>query len=508
MVKDQQVRRLIELTVIQKSISTAAAMAGMCERTARKYLGIGKLPSECRMDHTWRTRVDPFEDVWDEIRSKLELFPGLQGVTLFGDLQKRYPGRFSDGQLRSLQRKIKRWRATQGPMREVFFAQEHHPGDLGASDFCHMSGLGVTISGQPFPHLLYHFVLTYSNWETGSICFSESFESLSEGLQKGLWILGGVPKRHRTDSVTAAVRKPDSPEEFTRAYQGLLRHYSLDGEKTNARRPNENGDVEQRHNRTRTAIDQALMLRGSRDFASRDEYEEFLRGMFGELNAGRQTRLKEELAVLHALPSSKLDSGSRVDVRVGPSSTIRVKHNTYSVPSRLIGERVQVRLYAEHLELWYAQKLLERIERLRGENRHKIDYRHIIDWLVRKPGAFANFKYRDDMFPTSRFRMAYDVLKESMPNRAEREYVRILHLAARHSETGVDDALRLLLGSEETLSADKVESICSSGMHVPPVTEVMIRMVDLSAYDELLEVSRGASAAADPTAAICCERVA
>jgi len=352
-----------------------------------------------------------------------------------------------------------------------------------------MSGLGVTISGQPFGHLLYHFVLTYSNWETGSICFSESFESLSEGLQKALWTLGGVPKRHRTDSLTAAVTKPESPEQFTKAYQGLLRHYGIEGEKTNAGRPNENGDVEQRHNRTRTAIDQALMLRTSRDFASRDEYEEFLRRLFCELNAGRQSRLKEELAVIRALPSSKLDSGTRVDVGVGPTSTIRVKHNTYSVPSRLIGEKVQVRLYAEHLELWYAQRLIERIDRLRGENRHRINYRHIIDWLVRKPGAFANFKYRDDMFPTSRFRMAYDLLKESMPARAEREYIKVLHLAAKQSESGVDDALRLLIGLEEVISAEKVESIVLSGMRVAPVTDVSIRMVDLSAYDELLEVA-------------------
>lgn len=489
MVKDQQVRRLIELTTSNKSVSTAATMAGMCEKTARRYLRVGKLPSECRVDHTWRTRVDPFEDVWDELKPKLELSPGLQGVTLFSDLKKRYPDRFSDGQLRTLQRKIKRWRATEGPSKEVFFAQEHHPGELGASDFCHMTQLGVTISGVPFCHLLYHFVLTYSNWESGSICFSESFESLSEGLQNALWTLGGVPKRHRTDSLTAAVTKPESPEQFTKAYQGLLRHYSLEGEKTNAGRPNENGDVEQRHHRTRQAVDQALMLRTSRDFDSRQEYEQFLWGVFRELNAGRQGRLDEEREVLSALPSYKLDSGTRVDVRVGPSSTIRVKHNTYSVPSRLIGEKVQVRLYAEHLEVWYAQRLLERMERLRGENRHKINYRHIIDWLVRKPGAFANFKYRDDMFPTSRFRMAYDALRESMPARAEREYLRILHLAARQSESGVDDALRLLLGSEEPLSAEKVESICSSGMRVPPVTDVMIRMVELSAYDELLEVA-------------------
>jgi hypothetical protein len=419
----------------------------------------------------------------------LELLPGLQANTLFEDLKKRYPGRFSDGQLRTLQRKIKVWRAVKGPSKEVFFAQEHHPGDLGASDFCHMTKLGVSISGQPFAHLLYHFVLTYSNWEDGTVCFSESFESLCEGLQNALWKLGGVPKRHRTDSLTAAVRKMDNPEVFTQAYQGLLSYYAIEGEKTNARSPNENGDIEQRHSRTRNAIDQALMLRGSRDFVSRKDYEKFLAGVFCEINSGRKDRLYEECKVLGALPQRKLDTPTRIDVRVGPSSTIRVKHNTYSVPSRLIGERVEIRLHSERVEVWYAQKLLEQMERLRGENRHRINYRHIIDWLVRKPGAFANFRYREDMFPTSRFRMAYDELKLSMPARAQREYLKILHLAARVNESGVDDVLRFLFASGEQVNAIKVESILLSDMQIPLVTDVVIDSVKLSIYDALLEVA-------------------
>jgi hypothetical protein len=271
--------------------------------------------------------------VWEEIRIQLDVSPGLQAKTLFDDLRKRHPERYSDGQLRTLQRKVKAWRATEGPAREVFFPQEHHPGVLCSSDFCHTRELGITIQGQRFEHLLYHFVLTYSNWETGAICYSESFESFSAGLQNALWELGGVPKRHRTDRLTAAVQKPDRLEEFTRRYEALLSHYGLTGEKTQAGRAHENGDVEQRHYRIKQAIDQALMLRGSRDFASRDDYAAFLRGIFDQANAGRKSRLSEEVKLLLPLPARRLEAYAKLEVRVGPSSTIRVRHNTYSVHS-------------------------------------------------------------------------------------------------------------------------------------------------------------------------------
>lgn len=489
MVKDQQVRRLIELVKNGKSAMTASGMAGMCEKTARKYLSVGKLPSDCAVEHTWRTRADPFEDVWDEVKTKLGLAPGLEAKTLFEDLKHAYPGRFHDGQLRTLQRKVKFWRATEGPAHEIFFPQEHYPGDLGASDFCHMNEMGISITGEAFPHMLYHFVLTYSNWEIGNICFSESFESLAEGLQNALWQLGGVPKRHRTDSLSAAVNKPQNRDEFTRRYQGLLDHYGIAAQRTNPGRGNENGDIEQRHYRIRTAIDQGLMLRGSRDFASRKDYESFLVQVFRDVNAGRWMRLSEEREILGPLPGRRFDSFTKIDVRVGPSSTIRIKHNTYSVPSRLIGEKVCVRLSAEYLDIWYGQRFIEQLPRVRGEYRSRIDYRHIIDWLVRKPGAFANYRYHGELFPTSRFRIAFDVLREQMPARADREYLKILHLASLGGETRVDDILRALLASEETPSADKVEAMLLSDTQVAPPTDVAIDPVDLRCYDDLLEVA-------------------
>ena len=222
MVTDEQILRLRQALRKGMSLSLAAAKAGMDRKTARTYRQLDRLPSEVNMDHTWRTRTDPFDSNWPWVLEQLALNPRLEAKTLFQDLQRQYPGRFADGQLRTLQRRVKQWRAERGPAREVFFAQIHHPGRLAASDFTHCSDLGVTLAGIPFPHLLYHFVLTYSNWETGTVCFSESYESLSEGLQNALWELGGVPQLHRTDRLTACVQPAGGPETFKRRYQALL----------------------------------------------------------------------------------------------------------------------------------------------------------------------------------------------------------------------------------------------------------------------------------------------
>lgn len=486
MITDRQVRVLMKMLAKGKSLIIAASKADMDEKTARKYRDLGKLPSEVKVKHTWPTREDPFSDVWEEIEEKLQINPGLEAKTLFEDLQRRYGGQFDDGQLRTLQRRVKIWRALKGPAKEVFFPQKHHPGELCQSDFTHMGYLGITIQGQPFDHLIYHFVLTYSNWETATICFSESFESLSEGLQRALWQLGGVPKRHRTDRLSAAVNKLGNPEEFTQRYKALLSHYHVKGCKTQPASPNENGDVEQRHYRFKKALEQSLMLRGSRDFSSRGDYEGFLGTLFTQLNAGRKDRLKEEQDVLRRLPPNRLDSYKRVTVRVGPSSTIRVNNNVYSVHSRLIRETIEVRVYMEYLEIWYAQHRIETLPRLRGENKHHIRYRHIIDWLARKPGAFENYRYRDALFPTHRYRIAYDWLKERRSSTAAKDYLSILHLAARQNESMVDYALGALIDKQEAISIESIESIMDSLDQMPSPADVTIDRVDLGVYDALL----------------------
>jgi hypothetical protein len=494
MVTNQQVRRLFKLMQTESTGYIAAAKAGMDEKTARKYVKAGRLPSELMIEHTWRTRTDPFEAHWEEVREHLVENPGLEAKTLFEDLQRRFPDTFSDGQLRTLQRRVKRWRALEGPSKEAFFPQLHRPGELAQSDYTHMGKLGITINKQPFDHLVYHFVLTYSNWETGSICYSESFESLSEGLQAALWELGGLPQTHQTDRLTAAVHNALHAEEFTQRYQALLKHYGLIGRKSQAASPNENGDVEQRNHRFKRAVQQALLLRGSFDFDSIDEYRDFLHKLFARLNRGRRERFLEEQRVLRNLPERRLESCTRLEVGVGRASTIRVSNNTYSVASRLIGETLQVQLFADHLDLYYAQKRVDTVPRLRGKNRHLINYRHVIDQLQRKPGAFENYRYREEMFPGSCFRVAYDELKERHTQQvAAREYLKILVLAAKESETAVAAALTELCG-RQPITAEAVEGLVRAQQLPSPVTEVGVVAVDLACYDRLLSMEEVAYA--------------
>jgi hypothetical protein len=485
MVKDRQVKRLWRVLLSGKTLAQSADQANMDEKTARKYRRLGRLPSEVAQDRSWRTREDPFAEIWTEVHALLEEAPGLEAKTLFVLLQTKYPTKFDDSQLRSFQRGVKRWRATAGPAKEVFFSQVHPPGRLCASDFTHMKSLEVTIGGQVFDHLVYHWVLTYSNWESITICFSESFESLSEGFQNAVWELGGVPERHRTDRMSLAVNNASSEKEFTERYTALLDYYALEMEKIQPEEPNENGDAEQSHRRFKEAVEQSLLLRGHRDFESREAYERFLRELVAGRNAGRRKRLAEELPRLRRLPERRRESYKRLSLRVDRGSLIHADHNTYSVPSRLMDERVEVRLYVEHVEVWYAQREAERFPRLRGRKKHRINYRHIIDWLVRKPGAFENYVYREELFPTSRFRMAYDALREAQPERASKEYLGILHLAARQSETAVDEALRTLLASDRPVTRSAVEELVQRAEEVPAVTDVTVGEVDLLGFDEL-----------------------
>jgi hypothetical protein len=487
MVTDHQVRRLRKLSNTEKNQEIAASKAGMDPKTARKYLGANRLPSELGKGRRWRTRKDSFSEVWEQVRQQIEENPGLEAKTLFEWLQREHPGRFSDGQIRTLQRRIKFWRATEGPAQEVYFGQKHEPGKLCASDFTHMTELEITIQGRTFAHLVYHFVLTYSNWEAGTICYSESLESLTEGWQNAVWELGAVPARHRTDSLSSAVNNMSNLEEFNRRYEAVMKYYGVKPEHTNPASGNENGDVEQSHHRFKKAVDQSLMLRGSRDFSSVAEYAQFLKNLMAQRNAGRRERLAEEIQVMRELPARRMESAKRERVKVDSGSLIHVDRNAYSVNSRLIGEKVEARLYLDRIEVWYGQKKVEDLPRLRGRTKHRVDYRHIIEWLVRKPGAFENYRYKEDLFPTSRFRMAYDALQENAPSQAVKEYLKILKLAAEEGETPVDEALRELLErkAEAAITVESIGAVLRRLDTLAPVTEVEVAAVNLASFDEL-----------------------
>ena len=504
----------------KRPLSVSAAKAGLSEKTARKYLRSGILPSESKPAHTWRTRIDPFAAINDELMSLLKN-PSLRGTTLFDYLQRTHPGEFDYGQLRTLQRRVKVWRATVGPDQEVYFEQTHIPGDLSQSDFCHMNNLGVTIERMPFAHMIYHFVMTYSNWEYAQVCFSESFEALCDGFQNAVWVLGGVPVRHRTDSLSAAVINLGNKEEFTARYQGLMDHYGVAAEHIQPRRPNENGDVEQSHYRFVDRVDQALMLRGSRDFSSREEYCAFLREQTTLANGNRNRprkccpkhgtaaspangvelpdavplgRVSQDQAALGALSAHRYDGNKELDARVGPGSTIKVLHNVYSVHSRLIGEKVKVKVGMDQINVHYGQSVVAVLPRLRGRGNHRIDYRHIIDTLIRKPGAFDQYVFREALFPTSQFRIAYDALTSSRPVEGKKEYLTILKLAADEGQSRVEDALRALLFTEAPLSAKLVKDAVMSSIAPYRPQDVCVAAVDLSGYDRLLTGDYGVPA--------------
>jgi len=490
MVTDKQVRKLFMHVTKELTKDLAAAKAGMSPTTGLRYRKTGQLPSQMKEPHLWRTRTDPIAGEWAWVVELLLLNPGLEAKTIFARLQRDKPGQYQDGQLRTLQRRIKYWRATEGPAKEVFFPQIHYPGRLCASDFTHMTSLGITIQGVAFEHLVYHFVLTYSNWEDATVCYSESFESLSAGFQNAIWTLGSVPNQHRTDRMSLAVNKDGNPEKFTKKYTSLMRHYSIEPQRINPASGNENGDVEQRNHRFKRAVAQELMLRGSLDFESLAAYEKFLKDLSASLNAGRRVRLEEELKVMRPLPQRRLSDFTPLEATVSPSSTIAINKNVYSVHSRLIGAHVQVKMFFDRLEVIYAQRIVEQMPRLRGEDRHRIDYRHIIDWLVRKPGAFANYRYQADLFPSSYFRMAYDELKRINPLHADKEYIKILKIAAYESESATQIALRWLLSRQEPLTASIVEQYVLARGDNAPFVDVTVGDVSLIDYDTLLSAER------------------
>jgi hypothetical protein len=335
--------------------------------------------------------------------------------------------------------------------------------------------------------MLYHFVLPYSNWEYAEVAFSESFAAVSQGVQNALWDLGGVPEQHRTDNSSAATHdlKKEKGRAFNEAYQRLMDHYALEPTTNNVGKGNENGDVEKSHDLFKRELNQRLLLRGSRDFETRPDYEDFLRMVAAKRNALRTERFAEDRAQLRSLPSRRIEDYQEREAKVRGSSTIHVLQNVYSVPSRLIGYTVKVRVYAEHLEVRYGQQVVELIDRVHGTKQARINYRHLIGWLVRKPGAFANFHYREELYPQPCFRWAYDLLTERLPSEGTLEYLRILKLAAETMECEVAAALELFLEVDELPTSDAVQAIVAPRPEQRP--EVHVDQPDPSVYDALLQ---------------------
>jgi hypothetical protein len=495
---DAQVRIIMREREKGRTLEQAAASANLQSRkTAAKYEGLGKLPSELSQPRRYRTRSNPFEKDWPAMKAKLEDAPSLEAKALFEWLCEQHPGRYQEGQLRTFQRHVATWRAL-NQKQVAILEQLHRPGEVLQTDGTWLTELGVAIQGQPFKHLLIHCVLPYSNWEWGRIAQSESLAALRLGLQSTLVKLGHVPKYHRTDNSGAATYWPgakaqgDHKREYTDGYLLLLEHYGLEPQTTNLDSPHENGDVESSNGGLKRAIEQYLLLRGSRDFESIEAYEAFLFDVMDRRNRSRKKRLAEELATMKPLAATPLVTNGQVRVQVTRGSLIRVQKNVYSVPTSLIGRRVTVRIHEWHLDVYYQTHLVVTLPRLIGQKQHHVNYRHVIDSLIRKPGGFRDYRYRDDLFPSLVFRRAWEHLNQwQSPRKADIAYLRILRLAARKMESEVSAALEQLLATADRWDETDVEQILQPDpIRVPQLT---CGQVHLRQYDQLLpEACHGA----------------
>lgn len=486
MVTDAQVRKLMDEMRREGSVGLAALRSGMHRNTARRYVSAGKVPSELRQVRDWRTREDPFRSDWEEIAERLSQAPELEAKALFEDLEARFPGRYEAGQLRTLQRRIKQWRAEHGPEKEIFLPQQHRPGEAMQTDFTSTGELRVTLAGEPFAHLLCQSVLPYCNWQSVVVCRSESMLALRHGIQEAVFRLGRVPWWHQTDNSTAATHDLATGKRgFNTEYEELMAYFGMKPRTIGIGESHQNGDVEASNGALKRRLEQHLLLRGSRDFESLEAYEAFLAAALERANARRAARLAEELAEMRPLAVERLPQFRELAVPVSIHGTIQVQRNTYSVPSRLAGERVLVRLFEMRLEVYYGGRRQLVVDRVAGERKHQVDYRHVIWSLLRKPGAFARYRYREALFPTAGFRRAYETLILGLPERqADMEYLRVLHLAAATMQHEVETALELLLAEAKLPTFAAVRALVSN--RTPEVPEMAPLEVDLEDYDALL----------------------
>ena len=486
----QQIRIYMQSRQRGKTQQIAAAQIGFSERSARNIEKRGFV--EAKPVHDWRTRQDPFESVWEaEIVPLLEKSPHLQARAVLEMLQKDRAENYPDTTLRTLQRRVREWRATSGPEKEIIFRQNHPPGWQGMSDFTNANSLGVTLQGVPFEHLLYHYRLVYSRWEAVSVVLGgESFPALAEGLQNALWLSGGVPETHRTDSLSAAYknRPVKEEEDFTDDYTALCAHYQMEPTRNNKGIARENGAIESSHGDLKNRIGQALMLRGSKEFSSVDDYRQFIREIVTQHNRRVHKKYIEEMACLRDLPEHKTTDFSEERARVTSSSTICVRSTVYSVPSRLIHMTLKVHIYDDRLECFIGSDPVVTLERKRRKQgrEHRIDYRHVIGALCRKPQAFRNYIYREELYPTLAFRATWERLNQELDSRtACREYVKILKEAAQGDrESAVNQFLEDALSKNILPRAIHVQKLFRN--HIEGHPNLAAIHQNLADYDALL----------------------
>jgi transposase InsO family protein len=485
----------------QKGLSqeTAAAKAGISVRSGRR-IDTGEHSSTSK-PRQWRTRSDPLNAVWDsELVPLLEREPSLTGLTLLEYLDDHHPGDYQSSLLRTLQRRVKHWKALYGPAQDVIFRQQAECGLMGLSDFTHPDD-AITVAGEPFPHLLYQFRFAYSGWRSvTAVRGGESYAALAEGLQQALHKAGGSPREHRTDSLSAAFNNRQNV--WSNTYEAMCDHYGMRPSRNNPGISHENGAIECANGSFKRRLSQALKVRGSRRFASPADYQGFLDSVVDRLNRRVVTRFGEEQAALLALPAADFAAYSEVAVKVTRSSTIEVRHVLYTVPSQLIGHRLRIHLYHDRLQCYVAQSLavtLPRVYPPPGASRaRRVDYRHVIHALAAKPQAFRRAQLRDDILPDDNYRALWVLIDSQLDDRAACKWmVTVLRLVYDYDCEGtlgqelLQAAKRGQLPSRQQLQARFLPSKAHRHTQAPTTQHC------LSSYDQLLMLNGEASMAVE-----------
>lgn len=477
------------------SPEAAAAKVGFSTATAYRIEADPGLPSQ-KKEPRGRRRPDPLAPYWDtDIVPILKAAPGIRMIGVLDELRRRRPD-LNPNIRRTLERRINTWRALNGPEKDVIFRQEHEPGRLGLSDFTDASALGITISGQALEHRLYHFRLAFSGFEHASVVLGgESFVALAEGLQNALWALGGVPKEHRSDSLSAAFRNltTDAQQDLTQRYQSLVRHYDMEPSRNNAGIAHENGSIESAHGHLKQALEDALLLRGTRDFADLDAYRAFVDEVVGRRNANNRKRIELERTKLGDLPQRRTTDFEEKVIPVTSSSGFILRRVFYMVPSRLIGHRLRVRIFDDRLECFLGATLVVTLRRgqpvSESKGGHVVDYRHVIHALRRKPMALLNLVYRDQLFPRPAYKRTFEALRERCDDRhACKVMVELLMLA---HERACEAELADVLAAE--FDAGRVPDLAVLRARFrpeeTPIPSVTVDLVPLGAYDELAAIT-------------------
>lgn len=492
-INSEQVKLYMKERKVGKSQKAASAKSGISERSGRR-IEKGELQASGCTKRYWRTRPDPFSEVWEsEIVPLLGKESELTPKTLFERLQNSHPGEYPDSKLRTFQRKVSKWKALHGPDREVMFRQNQIVGRMGLSDFTKLKRVQITIGGEIFQHLLYHFRLAFSGWCSVKVVHGgESYAAFAEGLQDALQRLGGSPQEHRSDSLSAAFKNlsKDAVNDATIRYQQLCKHYDMEPTRNNRGKGHENGAVESPHGHLKRRIRQALLLRGSNDFESVSDYEEFLAEIVQTINRNKQDKIEEERKYLQPLPLQRTADYTETVVRVSTSSTIQVKRVIYTVPSRLIAESLRIHIYDSRLEVYLGSTHTVTLQRIfAADNNHRarqVDYRHVITSLERKPQAFRYSQLRDDLLPNDTYKAVWAFLDlHQDAHKACKTMVGILGLAHRaNCEERLGSHLQILLEKQKVPSLYKLQQQFDTiGSHIP---SVQVNQPSATIYDSLL----------------------